>query len=32
VQHAHYDPALFGRIERQVADACGRDRIRFHFL
>jgi hypothetical protein len=32
VQHAHYDPALFGRIERQVADACGSDRIRFHFL
>ncbi|MGB2931948.1 MAG: hypothetical protein WBB88_06285 [Methyloceanibacter sp.] len=32
MQHAHYDPELFASIERQVAAACGRDRIRFHFI
>ena len=32
MQHAFYDPALFARLERQVADACGRDRIRFLFI
>ena len=31
-QHAHYDPALFARLERQVADACGKDRIRSLFI
>jgi hypothetical protein len=31
-QHQFCDPTLFARLERQVADACGRDRICFHFI
>jgi hypothetical protein len=32
IQHAFYDPVLFARLERQVAETCGRDRTRFHFI
>jgi hypothetical protein len=32
LQHLYADPVLFARLERQVADACGTERIRFHFL
>ena len=30
--HAYDDPALFARLERQVAETCGSDRIKFHFI
>lgn len=32
MQHPYYDRELFARLERKVADACGTERIRFHFL
>jgi hypothetical protein len=31
-QHRYYDADLYARLERQVADACGRSRVRFHFI
>lgn len=31
-QHRYYHPDLYARLERQVADACGRSRVRFHFI
>ena len=31
-QHRYYDADLYARLERQMADACGRSRIRFHFI
>jgi hypothetical protein len=31
-QHRYYDADLYARLERQVADACSRSRIRFHFI
>jgi hypothetical protein len=30
--HRYFDPELFRRLERRVAEACGTERIRFHFL
>lgn len=32
MQHPYYDAELFQRLEREVAGACGRSRIRFHFI
>jgi hypothetical protein len=32
MQHRHFDAGLYARLERQVADACGRSRIKFHFI
>ena len=32
MQHPYGNPELFAYLERQVANACGTDRIRFHFL
>lgn len=31
-QHPYCDPDLFARLERQVAAACGKSRIRFYFI
>ena len=30
--HAYSDPQFFAELEARVAEACGTDRIRFHFL
>jgi hypothetical protein len=32
LQHPYCDPALFARLEYQVEESCGRDRIRFLFI
>jgi hypothetical protein len=32
MQHPYGNPELFACLERQVANACGTDRIPFHFL
>jgi hypothetical protein len=31
-QHQSFDANLYARLERQIADSCGRSRIRFHFI
>ena len=31
-QYAHYDAALFSRLEQRIAASCGSDRIPFHFI
>jgi hypothetical protein len=32
MQHSFYDPVQFAELERRIAKACGRDRIRFYFI
>jgi hypothetical protein len=31
-QYRYFDAELYARLERQIAEACGRSRIRFHFI
>jgi len=32
MQHAYCDPALFAQLEHRIAEECGKDRIKFHFI